>query len=86
MKTRFDSGSSTPPCGTLLPKWIDARPREVETRVNCPNGVSITAYCMKDRVTYWKNENKTAIPTTAVMVPTNASNSVTKTNVGRLSE
>jgi hypothetical protein len=41
---------------------------------------------MQDRVTYWKNENKTAIPTAAVMVATNASDSITKTNVGRLSE
>jgi hypothetical protein len=41
---------------------------------------------MQDRVTYRKNENKTAMPTAAVMVATNASNSVTKTKVGRLSE
>jgi hypothetical protein len=41
---------------------------------------------MQDRVTYWKSENKTAIPTAAVMDATNANNSVIKTNVGRLSE
>jgi hypothetical protein len=41
---------------------------------------------MDDRVTYWKSENKMAIPTIVAIVPTNATNSVTRTKVGRLSE
>ena len=56
------------------------------TQRAAPSGVSITAYRMQDRVTYWKNENKTATPTMVAIVPTKATHSVTKTKVGRLSE
>ena len=65
---------------------MDARPRAVDATVNAPVGVFITAYRMCYSVTYWNNENKTAIPTMVAIVPTNPTNPVNNTKAGRLSE
>ena len=86
MQIPFDCSSWTEPCGTWLPKRIETSPLSLEAKVSSPNGVLITAYRMENRVTYRKNENKTAIPTIVAIVQTNATNSVTRMNVGRLSE